>query len=177
VPVIGLVQVGGQAMADRYTYLPSIGLLLALVWGVAEFAGGVVWRVRVASGLAVAVLVAFAALTVRQIGYWRDGETIFRHALATTERNYFAHRSLALALASGGPGAGAGGEEGAAAGAVAASSGVSRAASAPMRSSTGATVLERNSVFTESAAAAAEGSSNGSPDAKARETICSVFAS
>lgn len=99
VPVIGLVQVGGQAMADRYTYLPSIGALVALVWGAAECVGGTLWRVRVTSGFAVAALVALGGLTVRQIGHWRDGETVFRHALATTERNYFAHHCLALALA------------------------------------------------------------------------------
>ncbi len=98
VPVIGLVQVGGQAMADRYTYLPSIGLMVALIWGVAEFAAGVSWRVRTAAVAGVAALTLLAGATVRQIALWKDSPTVFRHALAVTENNYFAHHCLALAL-------------------------------------------------------------------------------
>jgi tetratricopeptide (TPR) repeat protein len=98
VPVIGLVQVGGQAMADRYTYLPSIGLFVALVWGAAEFVAGRRGRTRVAGGLAVAALAVLAMGSVRQIGHWRDSVSLFRRTLAVTERNYFAHHCLAAAL-------------------------------------------------------------------------------
>ncbi len=99
VPVIGLVQVGGQAMADRYTYLPSIGLLLALVWGAAAFVTGRRGLRRAVAALAAAAAVVLAVLTVRQIALWKDSETLFRHTLAVTKDNYFAHNALALALA------------------------------------------------------------------------------
>ena len=98
VPMIGLVQVGSQAMADRYTYLPSIGLLVALVWGAGECVGGSPRRARWATGLALVVLAGLSVATVRQLGRWRDSETVFRHALAVTSDNYLAHQSLAHAL-------------------------------------------------------------------------------
>jgi len=98
VPVIGLIQVGRQAMADRYTYLPSIGLFLAVVWGLAELAS----RVRVPRpALAGAALVLVAALSVAahaQAKTWKDSLTLFRHALAVTEGNYLAHLNVAVAL-------------------------------------------------------------------------------
>ncbi len=99
VPVIGLVQVGGQAMADRYTYLPSIGLLIVLFWGFAELVGRRVWLRRAAGGLVIVALVVLSGATVRQVGRWKDSETVFRHALAVTPDNYFAHHCLGLALA------------------------------------------------------------------------------
>ncbi|MBK8478867.1 MAG: tetratricopeptide repeat protein [Opitutaceae bacterium] len=99
VPVIGLVQVGGQAMADRYTYLPSIGLLIVLFWGFAELVGHRVWLRRAVGGLVIVVLVVLSSATVRQIARWKDSETVFRHALAVTPDNYFAHHCLGLALA------------------------------------------------------------------------------
>jgi protein O-mannosyl-transferase len=90
VPVIGLVQIGRQAMADHYAYLPSIGIMLALCVEVAN------WPVRraalVAGGL---VLVAFAAVTLRQHSYWADTETLFTHAREVTERNWLAENMLA----------------------------------------------------------------------------------
>jgi hypothetical protein len=96
VPVIGLVQVGRQAMADRYTYLPSIGLFLAIVWGVAELAG----HRRVLLATATAVVIALLAVgTWRQAGYWKDSDALYRHALAVTRGNYLAHLGLAKALA------------------------------------------------------------------------------
>jgi len=98
VPVIGLVQVGAQAMADRYHYLPGIGLLVALVFGVHALAGRVGLErgpAALCSALAVAVL---AGATFRQIGLWRDDETLFRHAIAVTEGNDRAHGVLGLRL-------------------------------------------------------------------------------
>jgi tetratricopeptide (TPR) repeat protein len=94
VPVIGLVQVGRQAMADRYLYLPSIGLFLGLVWGIAEL----VKRRSVLAALSTAILLSLAAATWVQVGYWRDSAALYRHALAVTRGNYVAHVGLAKAL-------------------------------------------------------------------------------
>jgi protein O-mannosyl-transferase len=96
VPVIGLVQVGEQGYADRYTYLPSIGLFVVVVW----FAGDVAIvrrsRSRLAATIAVAVLIilalAWAAFT--QTSYWRNSETLWTHALAVTSDNDVAHNNL-----------------------------------------------------------------------------------
>jgi tetratricopeptide (TPR) repeat protein len=98
VPVIGLVQVGAQSMADRYTYIPHIGLFVALVWGadalVRRFQG---LRLPLAA-LAAAALLLLSALTVRQVGLWHSGVTLFSHALAVTRDNYIAHTNLGSAL-------------------------------------------------------------------------------
>ena len=81
VPVIGLVQVGGQAMANRYTYLPSIGLFVIVAWGGNALAAR--WRLGTAfRAVAVVGLVALASVTWNQIGYWSSHVTLFRHALA-----------------------------------------------------------------------------------------------
>jgi Flp pilus assembly protein TadD len=98
VPVIGLVQSGDQAMADRFTYVPSLGVLILSVWGAYELTRR--WRYQ-ALALAVAgggAIVLCLALTRQQIGYWRDSETLFRHALAVTDNNYGAHIGLGVAL-------------------------------------------------------------------------------
>jgi Flp pilus assembly protein TadD len=97
IPMIGLIQVGEQARADRYMYVPLIGLSLAL---------GVEARVLAAASrlanalpvLACAVVLGLAALTQRQLGYWRDSETLFRRALAVTHANAVAHLNLGVAL-------------------------------------------------------------------------------
>jgi tetratricopeptide (TPR) repeat protein len=98
VPVSQLIQTGAHAMADRYAYLPSLGVLILTVWGAYELTRR--WRQQgltllVAGG---AALVLCLALTRQQIGYWRDGETLFRHALAVTENNDAAHNGLGVAL-------------------------------------------------------------------------------
>jgi tetratricopeptide (TPR) repeat protein len=94
VPVIGLVQVGYQSMADRYTYLPLIGVFLVLVWGAGEAC--VHWHVPklLSAFSAVLVLAACAWQTRMQLGYWQNNETLFRHALAVTENNYIADVNL-----------------------------------------------------------------------------------
>jgi len=97
VPVIGLVQAGEQSMADRYAYLPFIGLFVAAVWGIADLASSRRAQV-VASGLAALVLVAFSLDSRMQIGYWKNSVTLWSHTLAVTDRNYFAHVSLGAAL-------------------------------------------------------------------------------
>ena len=91
VPVIGLVQAGAQARADRYMYVPMVGLAIMLAWGAAE------WRWKPV--LAGAAAVACVAATWVQIGYWRSSETLFRHALDVTTGNYLAHHNLGVALA------------------------------------------------------------------------------
>jgi protein O-mannosyl-transferase len=102
VPMLGLVQVGQQAMADRYAYLPFIGLFVAVVWGAAEFLER--WNVSpaVASGALAALLIILGVATFRQLGYWHDSETLWTRALAVTTRNYTAHSNLADVMAKAG---------------------------------------------------------------------------
>jgi tetratricopeptide (TPR) repeat protein len=98
-PVIGLIQVGAQARADRYMYLPMVGLSIMLAWGLAEvLKRKVAISVAVVSGAIVACL-ACAVLCEAQIPYWRNSETLFRHALDVTGGNYLAHHNLGVALA------------------------------------------------------------------------------
>ncbi len=86
VPVIGLVQVGAQAMADRYTYLPAIGLYVALAWG--GWAAARRWHVeKGAAAIAAGALLASSAVTWNQEGYWSDHVTLFEHALAVEPRS------------------------------------------------------------------------------------------
>lgn len=98
VPVIGIVQVGRQAMADRYTYIPSIGLALAICWGIPSLVASRRWRTALA-GATVLILLTLTALTRLQVRHWSDGVTLFRHALAVTQDNYMAHMALAKSLA------------------------------------------------------------------------------
>jgi len=98
VPVIGIVQVGGQATADRYTYLPQIGLAIALTWEAKHWAAGKpvrVWACGIVATLAVAVLMGCAW---RQTSYWRDSETLWRRTLDCTRRNALAHLHLGAEL-------------------------------------------------------------------------------
>lgn len=100
VPVIGLVQVGSQALADRYTYLPLIGFWIALAWGASSAMGALSPRFRTAC--ATAVVAMFVLLSIRsivQVSYWKDSFRLFRHALDCNPRNYTAHLNLANALA------------------------------------------------------------------------------
>jgi protein O-mannosyl-transferase len=99
VPVIGLVQVGRQAMADRYTYVPFIGLFIALVWGVSELAAR--WRASrfllpVAAGV---VLTALTLCTWQQARYWRNSIALYEHTLQVTGNNALIHVNLGVALA------------------------------------------------------------------------------
>ena len=94
VPVIGLVQVGIQSMADRYTYVPIIGLFIMLVWGIAELIKDRPGRARVLAVGAVSVLAACALLTERQVRFWRDSAALFGHAVLVTRDNYLAYNNL-----------------------------------------------------------------------------------
>jgi protein O-mannosyl-transferase len=94
VPVIGLVQVGGQGMADRYTYIPLIGLFIMLAWGIASVVERQPrWRIGAALG-AMALLVACLVCTERQLRYWSDSKTLFEHTLSATSGNAFVHFAL-----------------------------------------------------------------------------------
>jgi len=97
VPVIGLVQVGLQGMADRYTYLPLTGVFIMVVWGVAERCGPVPGMALAARVLAVAVLGACVGLTSRQLAHWRNSVTLFEHALRVTPDNAPARYTLGVA--------------------------------------------------------------------------------
>jgi tetratricopeptide (TPR) repeat protein len=98
VPVIGLVQVGAQAMADRYTYISMIGLLIIIAWGANDLVAK--WRyLRIAAVLsAVAVLSASVVCTRIQVKHWRNNFTLFEHALKVTENNHVIHNSYGCAL-------------------------------------------------------------------------------
>ena len=98
VPVIGIVQVGQQAMADRYSYLPLVGLFVAIVWSAAEIPA--CWP-GTRSWLAVSACAAVAAcavLTWNQAGHWRNDASLFEHALAVTRNNAVAHNNLGVSL-------------------------------------------------------------------------------
>ncbi len=98
VPVIGFVQVGGQIMADRYFYIPSIGLFIAVVFGLADLAKSLRVAPSLSAGIAGGVLLIFATLTNAQIGRWRDSFTLFEHALAVTPPNLHIEHNLGLAM-------------------------------------------------------------------------------
>ena len=97
VPVIGLVQVGDQAMADRYTYFPLIGIFLAATFLINDLAAANRISPRVLGWLAGVVLAWCLLMTERQLACWRDSETVFTHALAVTRDNALAHLNLGAA--------------------------------------------------------------------------------
>jgi Tfp pilus assembly protein PilF len=98
IPVIGLVQVGSQSLADRYTYVPLIGVFIIFVWGAGEIcARGRLWKPMIVI-TAVFILAASALRTRDQIGCWQNSETLFRHTLALTEHNFVAWNDLGTYL-------------------------------------------------------------------------------
>jgi tetratricopeptide (TPR) repeat protein len=98
-PVAGLVQVGAQARADRYMYLPSIGISIVLAWGAAELLAHMPHARPALAALAAASCAAAAAVTWVQLDSWRDSRALFRHAADVTAGNYLAHHNLGVALA------------------------------------------------------------------------------
>jgi tetratricopeptide (TPR) repeat protein len=98
VPMIGLVQVGRQAMADRYAYLPFIGLFVMICWGLGDLAKrrriSVAWQ----AGAGVVVLLVLAVLTHRQLAFWDDNVRLWTHTLEVTNANYLAEDYLGRAL-------------------------------------------------------------------------------
>jgi len=97
-PVIGLVQVGAQARADRYMYVPMTGLTIMLAWGAADLARRWPAARRPAATAAIATCLAAAALSAAQIQHWRNSEALFQHALEVTTDNYLAEHNLGSTL-------------------------------------------------------------------------------
>lgn len=97
VPVIGLVQLGAQSHADRYTYIPMVGLSMVLAWGAADLIRSRPGMRMAVVGIGVAAGCVCMALASTQVSYWQDGPTLFRHALEVTPDNFWAKYNLALA--------------------------------------------------------------------------------
>jgi protein O-mannosyl-transferase len=95
VPVIGIIQVGGQAYADRYTYIPMTGLFIAVVWLVPQLVSNWKHKKEVLCFLSFIVVLGLSICTYIQQQYWRDTITLFEHALSVTENNYVAHYVIA----------------------------------------------------------------------------------
>ena len=98
IPVICLVQVGGQAMADRYTYLPSICIAIMLAWGMPLLFQRLEIRKKILFSVAIAVICMLAVSTWMQCGYWKNSITLYNHALQITKDNYMAHNNIGLSL-------------------------------------------------------------------------------
>jgi tetratricopeptide (TPR) repeat protein len=98
VPVIQLVQSGEQAMADRFTYIPSLGVMILAIWGTHELTRGLRCQKIALSVAGSAAVIICLGLTRQQLGYWKDSVTLYRHALASTGNNYMAHNNLGVAL-------------------------------------------------------------------------------
>jgi len=98
IPVIGLVQVGGQSMADRYSYIPSIGIFVMLVWGLADYMDRRRIRHSAIAVATAALLIIIASLAWIQVGLWRDSVTLYQHTLSVTSDNLAIRYNLAHAL-------------------------------------------------------------------------------
>jgi tetratricopeptide (TPR) repeat protein len=99
VPMIGFVQLGGHAMADRFTYVPLIGLFIAIVWGIADFAACVLAPPPTVTAAALAAIAVCGFAAARQVTYWRNGIALWEHAVNVTVDNSRAHANLGVALA------------------------------------------------------------------------------
>jgi len=97
-PVIGIVQVGSQSMADRYTYLPLVGIFIGVCWGITDLAGRGRNRARVIAAAACASIAVFSVVSWQQAGYWRNSISLFSHALEVTAENAVARSNLSTAL-------------------------------------------------------------------------------
>jgi tetratricopeptide (TPR) repeat protein len=102
IPVIGIVQVGLQGHADRYTYLPHIGLYMAITWWVVELFEKWPARRQILGAAAALIVLCLSACTWKQVSWWKDSETLWRHALVVTRDNDVAHTNLGMFLAEGG---------------------------------------------------------------------------
>ncbi len=98
VPMIGLMQVGTQAMADRYAYLSFVGLFIMTCWGVTDWIEEKHFPAAILPAVSVAALIALSAVAYRQVGYWQDNVTLWSHALQVTDRNWLAENNLGRAL-------------------------------------------------------------------------------
>jgi len=98
IPVIGLVQIGLHSMGDRYTYIPLIGLFIALVWGISDLLGELKYRRIISATISVVIIATMLIFTHIQIGYWKNDITLFQHTVDMTENNIVAHNNLGEAL-------------------------------------------------------------------------------
>jgi Flp pilus assembly protein TadD len=98
VPVIGLVHVGSQAMADRYSYIPLTGLFIMAAWGTADILKKNRYRQAILGSLALATIIGLITFTSQQLRYWQNGITLFRHNIATTAPHYTNHYNLGVHL-------------------------------------------------------------------------------
>jgi protein O-mannosyl-transferase len=98
VPVSGIIQAGSLARADRYTYLPHIGLAIIVAWGAAEWCGVFRHRRAILAGAAAVVIPVLIFCARNQTAHWRDSETLWSHTVVSTEQNALAHSSLGMAL-------------------------------------------------------------------------------
>ena len=98
VPVIGIVEVGLQGHADRYTYLPHIGLYIALTWLAVDLSSSLPYRKQIFAALGGAIIIILSAGSWKQTTYWRNSETLWTHTLAVTKNNDVAHTNLGLML-------------------------------------------------------------------------------
>ena len=98
IPVIGIVEVGLQGHADRYTYLPQIGLYIAITWLIADWARSIQLAPKVVAGAGAATILVLSACSWKQTTYWRSSETLWQRALAVTDRNDVAHANLGMFL-------------------------------------------------------------------------------
>jgi len=101
-PVLGLIQFGPHAMADRYTYLPLVGLFIAVAWGVPALLKNCRWQRYILIPLAVTTMTGLTALTWQQLGHWQNSISLFQHALSVTEGNLVAYNNLGLAFSKNG---------------------------------------------------------------------------
>jgi tetratricopeptide (TPR) repeat protein len=97
-PVIGFIQIGGQAMADRFTYVPLIGLFIMMSWGIDDLTAEWPARRPMLAASAGVLLLILLMLTRVQLSYWQNSLTLFEHALRVTADNYLAHNDLGIAL-------------------------------------------------------------------------------
>lgn len=97
-PVIGIVQVGSQSMADRYTYIPLVGIFILAVWGLERMFDRRKWGIRMLTGISCSAIALLMWSAWLQTGYWKDNITLFSHAAEVVERNFLAHNSLGAAF-------------------------------------------------------------------------------
>ena len=98
IPVIGLVQIGQHSIADRYSYIPLVGIFIMFVWGIPDVVGEFPFRTLVLGVSSVAVLALCSVATFLQLGHWKDSVSLFRHATEVTTRNHVAYNNLGYAL-------------------------------------------------------------------------------
>lgn len=98
IPVIGLVQVGNQAMADRYTYIPLIGFFIVIVWSASDLFDKYAKNKKIVYPFIISSLLALTYLSHKQVNYWKSDTSLFKHAIEVTEKNWFAHNLLGVAL-------------------------------------------------------------------------------